>query len=665
MEHLKSITHWADACGAVPLPWKNGDIKPVMLLFSRIMSDDIAHRIQSEDLVESNFSVSFDTMSEMAEKVLGIPMIASEVDFCVSKQHLKLSLLAVMVSIKNSVDVRPKRIKAIVAPKVDFIINDAHEVGIRLNCAACGENVLFIERLIIEKKVYHRRCFKCPLCKEILHWGSYRRVQKTNLFECLHHWPQLVLAESKSKEALKPKPVPPPKPKNLSSVQMNIAKEVNNKDILKMQGCQEKISNDSLQSDDAVSFNEIVCPTKDSEQESRLSDDILSSHEDKDVTEVIEKSSDPQSEPIPDDPSFAPKAPPRPKRRSVLMSSLERKENLKDGLPKGSPSLRMDSKRRDGEQVVVEVYKRAGNNNELEHQTKQEADCYPEDLNPFDSEDGEETSDDSDSYDESLNPFGDDVEVSPSESVSPDLRRSTVDSKQTAVRTSVRPKIQPPPPPKPPRPSLEFSTTGVELNTLSRSRKNYPAPLPPVPTRRKIIFNDESSLVSDEVTLESLLETIRKMDDDLSTCESKGASTEKELIVMIEHKEDDWIKSEELNSWIYFMEKRCEMLRLQCAYVRILLERQLNEMHSETEYQIRCLDEKPASEVEGNRLSGLMELLTDIVDRKNNIVESKVDSSSVIGLQTPERNVENSGRKHRRTGLQKLQRKVKKYREKL
>ncbi|VDN56995.1 unnamed protein product [Dracunculus medinensis] len=62
------------------------------------------------------------------------------------------------------------------------------------------------------------------------------------------------------------------------------------------------------------------------------------------------------------------------------------------------------------------------------------------------------------------------------------------------------------------------------------------------------------------------------------------------------------------------------------------MEKYLNELHAEVEYRLRCsierTKEKNLMEVEYE--AKLLELLVEVIDRKNYLIESKFDSSAII-----------------------------------
>ena len=62
------------------------------------------------------------------------------------------------------------------ARKSPFLGND---------CFVCHSRVFLMERLIAEKKLFHRACFRCDKCSACLRPGTYHYFPETEKFCCL------------------------------------------------------------------------------------------------------------------------------------------------------------------------------------------------------------------------------------------------------------------------------------------------------------------------------------------------------------------------------------------------------------------------------------------------------------------------------------------------
>ncbi|KAL3089575.1 hypothetical protein niasHT_030084 [Heterodera trifolii] len=61
-------------------------------------------------------------------------------------------------------------------------------------CASCGELVHLIERLILNGRVWHRSCLKCAICGRQLYRGAFHRPTDRGMaFECVEHFANRVL----------------------------------------------------------------------------------------------------------------------------------------------------------------------------------------------------------------------------------------------------------------------------------------------------------------------------------------------------------------------------------------------------------------------------------------------------------------------------------------
>ena len=48
------------------------------------------------------------------------------------------------------------------------------------NCAACGKRVYEMEKMVADKAVLHKTCFKCSHCNRILRWVRISGLNTTS-----------------------------------------------------------------------------------------------------------------------------------------------------------------------------------------------------------------------------------------------------------------------------------------------------------------------------------------------------------------------------------------------------------------------------------------------------------------------------------------------------
>uniref|UniRef100_A0A914S5W7 LIM zinc-binding domain-containing protein n=1 Tax=Parascaris equorum TaxID=6256 RepID=A0A914S5W7_PAREQ len=553
---LKALAQWAEAAGASPPPWINGDWQTVMSVLARLLADNLIQRKHSEEMVDVTFKIAFDSMMQLAQDVLGIPLLVTEADLPSSLPNLNLALLTALVCIKSSVDVEPKAIRKVVVPKLVFEARySARREQSAVTCAVCAQHVFIIERIVVDHVIYHRKCFKCSRCDELLRHGLFRQTK--GAFECIQHWPMAVLGQEKLSTSRHPKakPPPPPKPKNLSNPvpQPTVIPELVYEDACENDPAK-KAGVTVLNHDEVVGNLDNACTDTDKSASELVALGGLRSRKDMPVVispestvEVDEKGEVTQhgeqeivrmrtvektntslsaAEVIPDDPSTAPIPPPRPKRKSMLLNASPnplRTQHLPDKpvpIPRSTnihkPSLTGERSRSASPQCAKTI----------------SVVDYPDFLNPFGSED-------------------------------------------------------------------------------------------------EIIFTENEC---DELSVEPIMDRVRVLDKELDVVEVNGKCIEKELLFAIEQNGCEWVKNRRVDDWIDVVEKRCELDRQQSAYIIKWLEKYLNEVHSDTEYQLRCLIERVAEKTpfDVEREAKLLELLVEIINEKNRLIESRIDSSALI-----------------------------------
>lgn len=687
---LKAVAQWAEAAGASPPPWINGDWQTLMSVLARLLADNLIQRKHSEEMVDVTFKIAFDSMMQLAQDVLGIPLLVTEADLPSSLPNLNLALLTALVCIKSSVDVEPKAIRKVVVPKLVFEARySARRDQSAVTCAICAQHVFIIERIVVDHVIYHRKCFKCSRCDELLRHGLFRQTKGT--FECIQHWPVAVLGQEKLNTSRHPKakPPPPPKPKNLANP---VPQPAVIPEIVYEEACENdpvkkaevtvsepdevvrNLDNAYIDTDKSASKLEafgglrnrrdmpvVILPENTVEVDEK--GEMTQGNEQEIVRmRIVEKTNASMSaaEVVPDDPSTAPIPPPRPKRRSMLLNASPsplRTQHLPDKPVPMPRSTNIDKLSLAGERSRSASPQCAKTISVVD---------YPDFLNPFGSDD-EESANESDSYDETLNPFGSDSDDEVS-NAGAEMKASLSVIPPNGTRSPVtplpgisnRPKSQPPPPPKPPRPLLEAASAQSAFVTLPRPKKNCRSPLATIPTRRKIIFTENEC---DELSIESIMDRVRVLDKEMDVVEVNGKCIEKELLFTIEQNGCEWVKNRRVDDWIDVVEKRCELDRQQSAYIMKWLEKYLNEVHSDTEYQLRCLIESVAEKTpfDVEREAKLLELLVEIINQKNRLIESRIDSSALIDFGGNQAEKNETSKKRIKKRLKKLRKKVKMY----
>uniref|UniRef100_A0A915KKD3 BMERB domain-containing protein n=1 Tax=Romanomermis culicivorax TaxID=13658 RepID=A0A915KKD3_ROMCU len=133
-----------------------------------------------------------------------------------------------------------------------------------------------------------------------------------------------------------------------------------------------------------------------------------------------------------------------------------------------------------------------------------------------------------------------------------------------------------------PKPPVSSVTINDSKRTPDVKAKKRMAPPPPLPARRQIVRDSTK-------TQKEILDGFIVVGDELFDLETKGR--------ILEEKFDDktTIDEEFLDEWVLLCEEKMRLIRKQNDFAFFLREKQLNELHTEVEYQLRCLIEKPVN----------------------------------------------------------------------
>ncbi|GMT35203.1 hypothetical protein PFISCL1PPCAC_26500, partial [Pristionchus fissidentatus] len=689
-KRLKELCEWVEGVGYSSHGWIGGDWHIPLHLLSKLMAAELEQRRETADIDcdgDVTLKISFDTLLQLAEDTLGVPVLITERDLLTRYPNIHLALVTYLVCLRTTIDqVDSKQVRNSKAPRLVYEAKNGRDSSLP-SCPECNDHVFIIERVVIERLVYHRQCLKCTECGKLLSRGAFKKTKHG--FECISHAVRKILDAHESSYSSsgsgtydrygysgksprpavapppRPKPVPPPKPAYLSAarpdplyetldeIQATMSKPVEPpkpevEDVIEVEV---KVNNDIPQKADENSSGDTVVETEaETTNTNPFDDDEGEKKEEKDSSDSTSTKSNQGSESVSTDENSSgdsvdsgvvlrmakmfgeveggrersrvsqphmpplhvaasPVAPPRPKRTSMLISSTTRshsaspattlnRSSIKTPAPAPKPRLNLED--------------------------------YPGYLCPFGEED--EMSDGPD-YPTGKNPFADSDDESLNGPPVP-APRSLPPPVPVLPGTSDRPKVQPPPPPPgaqvddpatpPPKPPRTGLSSDARIHTLRISRKKFRAPLPPVPQMRKINFTEHSDKEDPAV----IANRLKEIDEQMTRIEMDGRSVEKEMLFQIETNPRTWSKGQRTDDWVEILTKKLELMREQLYLLGRWRENYLNEVHSETEYYIRCLLEKEKiekSEWEIERETTLTNLLIYIIDEKLKLDEYMID----------------------------------------
>uniref|UniRef100_A0AC34GE99 BMERB domain-containing protein n=1 Tax=Panagrolaimus sp. ES5 TaxID=591445 RepID=A0AC34GE99_9BILA len=143
-----------------------------------------------------------------------------------------------------------------------------------------------------------------------------------------------------------------------------------------------------------------------------------------------------------------------------------------------------------------------------------------------------------------------------------------------------------------------------------------------------------------------------------------GRNIEKEILFKLGKETIEWKKDKKVEEWVSIIEQKCSAIRREAVLIHVWLEKYLNDIHADTEYQLRCVLErnegKDRSQEDVSREAELLEVLVDIMSLKNGMIESGVDPNSLLDTQSSKSSAKTNSSK-----MKKMKIRLKKLKKKL
>ncbi|VDM55073.1 unnamed protein product [Angiostrongylus costaricensis] len=560
-KRLNAHIEWLDSAGYSPYVWLRGDWHQPLHLLSKLLADELNKRRPSNSTDDVTFKIGFNTMLQLAEEMLGVPCLITEKDLMIHYPNIMLAMLVYLICVKHSVDfVDIKSLRSTVAPKLVFEARNAGDAQLP-RCASCSEHVFIIERVVIESCVWHRHCFKCVQCTNMMRTGGFRKGKRG--YECVTHAVRRILGVPEEKRSIRPQIAPPEVPSaNSVTVELGSKKNASKSSVPppispkpKLGSSKQKPSLPPKPASLSV-FKEqrTAAVIKDFKPAEPTSDNEIVSVESEhsgDSGIVIRAQNvlvDTDAEGYEIVSVLIHLSPHRPKRASLMFTSARIE-------PKFATESALLSVSTVAEKSTTIPLDRAtcSDHNESGRQSISSW------LLMEDSTDSSYIFTDSDEafIGESRNPFAD----------------SDDDCKAPAAHT--------------------FSGILTPVSTLpgeSNRPKCTPPPPPPISSSfpNKAIFAENNALGgTNEIT-----KKLEKLDVDLERIMREGKQLEVEMLFLITQNPSDWLKMPRTEDFIEVMCKFLDVLRESTKLQFIWRETFLNEMHSETEYFLRQITSK-------------------------------------------------------------------------
>ncbi|NXD61726.1 MILK2 protein, partial [Eolophus roseicapillus] len=105
---------------------------------------------------------------------------------------------------------KPKETSPVTTVRNKGVLADSGNIP-SSSCGVCGSHVHLVQRYLVDGKLYHRNCFRCRQCWNVLLPGSYKPGPEPNTFICIsHQQPDSVQISGLRSTGNKPESTPAP-----------------------------------------------------------------------------------------------------------------------------------------------------------------------------------------------------------------------------------------------------------------------------------------------------------------------------------------------------------------------------------------------------------------------------------------------------------------------
>ncbi|KAI1710920.1 LIM domain-containing protein [Ditylenchus destructor] len=571
---VKALSHWLESLNIANAPWIQSDWESVLHLLSRLMYRILNEKIDQKQVEGSKkadkLSLTFQEAMQLGETSLGIPQF---VVVCDTKQTIaesQLAIFTVLCAIKfNMMGSDSKYFRDIVFPfQVEFEmdVDDSSRY-----CAGCSAQTHFLDRCVLEGKVWHRRCLKCSVCKKQLYRGTFCGGSDASRFECVDHLVNQILHGDSmyrlEERALSPKfekATPPPRPPP------------------------PKFTRDGTEDDDTMTISQKI--------ESAIRENVCSTTPTKSSPEASEKN----------------------------WEMLNYPTELN---PFGSDEEEVEES---GFDIDFDEKTKVSSNNPFSDDTDDAESDIEQVENPGDKVRVVSSLDNPSSPRSAMSDCGSSPRPEPKLRTKIAAAPATIPitpgsidlcSEKEDDFKGNRPKSHPPPPPKPPRISQIHDSPATAFMKSSDSLcfdKKYIPPLPPVIYRAK-----KDSALPCGKTLNELSSQLRRLSCQLGQIETVGTRLESQILRAITNGKVEWKKSKVVEEYAANVERKCEALRIEAILARKYMDLFITVSHEELERQMKSIDGDDRSAkgpVPHASKAELTELLVQLMHMKNELL---------------------------------------------
>lgn len=107
-----------------------------------------------------------------------------------------------------------------------------------------------------------------------------------------------------------------------------------------------------------------------------------------------------------------------------------------------------------------------------------------------------------------------------------------------------------------------------------------------------------------------------------SDLEDRARKVQERLEEAIDNGEKQWLDDGLLSDWLNLVAEKCQIWQKEAEMVHVWNQKYLDEFHTDIEFHLRCIIEKPESqktEKDTKMEAALLELLLDVIERKNRL----------------------------------------------